>query len=559
MSGTVLFYNSLPHPSLNNRVVIFLHDSHFSKRSLPPSTYPLQRLLHKNVGGATSFVGLAGYLNANTVPVTSSLRRYIKHFIDYSLPPSRVTKRVASSRIVSATSSLTIPSIHAMVSYPSSFSASGVATRPLSSQELALLFGLDSLLAKYTTLDSFPIPPVQLMDALLKPVLCISTTPQPSSVMRTVPIQPIPRHTFLPSLNKFLSLNWAQVDYTAEKSAKSDDAAPVLKHWHARITDVFPNAASLIRPLQQLILRRLYRRLFLEFLQFLDNKYGSSWPVLIGLHTTRIKAYVDDLRVIAANLHLAWLAARQAASRIQFLGSQDAPRKRRLYKGPWAGTVFNTGDGKVTKSVTHTKWLKAKSHVMSLREKINEYPDGELEFKWLERIRGFLCHLGMAFPIIFPYLKGFHLTLCQHLPKRSESGWKMTELQWIGFAEEQKAKGKVSEQEKEEMMNQITGLEIKPPKTVKPLPRFITCLKALETFFSEDEPPIVQVRSTSVFVAIYGFLDASGTGFGSTLASEKKSNIEWAYEAEMTKATLPIGKSSKIWFAPWKKRPEKEI
>ena len=43
--------------------------------------------------------------------------------------------------------------------------------------------------------------------------------------------------------------------------------------------------------------------------------------------------------------------------------------------------------------------------------------------------------------------------------------------------------------------------------------------------FSRELPPIVSVRSTRCQVVVYGFVDSSGSGFGSTLLV--KGNIEY--------------------------------
>ena len=61
-----------------------------------------------------------------------------------------------------------------------------------------------------------------------------------------------------------------------------------------------------------------------------------------------------------------------------------------------------------------------------------------------------------------------------------------------------------------------------PPVMVMPVPRFYQCLKILERIFDEDVPPVVSVRSTSCMVLVYGFVDASGSGFGSTLLAKGK-------------------------------------
>ena len=154
-----------------------------------------------------------------------------------------------------------------------------------------------------------------------------------------------------------------------------------------------------------------------------------KWDSVSKMIAAAIRAYVDDLRVVEATRELAWRASHQVASRLQFLGSQDAARKRRLDNGPWAGTVFGTSEGSITKSVTDAKCKKGKQLVEELREEIRADPNVLFEFKRLERIRGFLCHLAMTFDLFFVYLKGFHLTLCQHLPQRDEQGWKLTDLE----------------------------------------------------------------------------------------------------------------------------------
>ena len=41
----------------------------------------------------------------------------------------------------------------------------------------------------------------------------------------------------------------------------------------------------------------------------------------------------------------------------------------------------------------------------------------------------------MVYEGLFPSLKGFHLTLVQHLPKRDEEGWKIADLEWIAHVE----------------------------------------------------------------------------------------------------------------------------
>ena len=245
-----------------------------------------------------------------------------------------------------------------------------------------------------------------------------------------------------------------------------------------------------------------------------------KWDTTHQRIATSIKAYVDDLRIIAANVELAWQASRQTAARIQRLGSQDAPRKRRIEDGPWTGTMFSTKDGVITKSVTLKKWMKAKTLVMELHNEMESNSEIQFSYKRLEQARGFLCHLAMTYSIIFPYLKGFHLSLCQHLPKRNEDGWKLSDLEWIGHIELQAEKEGLTDKEKIKLINQVTGASVRPPSQVKPVPHFKVCLDALVKFFKQEYPPKVCLRSKNVLMAVHGFADASGTGFGSSIQRE---------------------------------------
>ena len=88
------------------------------------------------------------------------------------------------------------------------------------------------------------------------------------------------------------------------------------------------------------------------------------------------------------------------------------------------------------------------------------FPKRKLNFKYLERVRGFLCHLEMTYPTLFPYLKGFHLTLCAHLPGRDKEGWKQA-LEHIGHFEVLREKGIVDILEYETMTS-ANPVEVEP-------------------------------------------------------------------------------------------------
>lgn len=225
-------------------------------------------------------------------------------------------------------------------------------------------------------------------------------------------------------------------------------------------------------------------------------------------------SFVDDLRTSGYNLEESWAIARRLASRIQYMGSQDAPRKRRIDEdGPWTGTIFNTRNGKITKTVSEVKWKKGKDYILFLVDTLHDQPKAKLDYKLLEKMRGYFCHLAMTFPILFPYLKGFHLVLSGHQKKRNEEGWKISELEWIGSLEYKSSKGLLTRDEIEAKLHEG---QPKPPKTVIATERFTKCLGALHRFFRKDKPPKIIVRTKKFFLLIYGFVDAAKSGFGDT-------------------------------------------
>ena len=59
--------------------------------------------------------------------------------------------------------------------------------------------------------------------------------------------------------------------------------------------------------------------------------------------------------------------------------------------------------------------------------------------------------------------------------------------------------------------------EYSPPKYISLVPRFHQCLKVLVRIFEANLPTIVMLISSIFLVVMYGFVDASGSGFGSTL------------------------------------------
>ena len=135
------------------------------------------------------------------------------------------------------------------------------------------MFGLEEMLSSTVSYDDFPFPPVQIMDALLEPILHEPPSSVPSVPLLQIPTPQPPTHTLIPLVG-LLPVSWSFVDYSVDKAGKNDDAEPVFHHWEERITLILSHAANLINLFRRLCLQRLYRLLYLEFLSYLNHQHG---------------------------------------------------------------------------------------------------------------------------------------------------------------------------------------------------------------------------------------------------------------------------------------------
>ena len=154
---------------------------------------------------------------------------------------------------------------------------------------------------------------------------------------------------------------------------------------------------------------------------------------------------------------------RRVASRINYLGQQDAPRKRRppsKKSGAWLGAMCKSVSGKgLFVTYSQDKWDKAKE---IMERRFQEVVVGEissLDYKTLEKVVGFLVHLSRTFPSIFPYLCGIYNTLNGWRSGCNRDGWKLTRCKWDLFlAMEEEMRDEVDgEEEKHGLANLPQG------------------------------------------------------------------------------------------------------
>jgi hypothetical protein len=218
-----------------------------------------------------------------------------------------------------------------------------------------------------------------------------------------------------------------------------------------------------------------------------------------------VYTFVDDLRPVGPTKQDAWKAARRAASTLNWLGIQDAPRKRRgstLTPGAWQGGVLRTDGGEVRILTSQEKWDKTKAMLQEIRGMLSSDPV-RLPRKRLEEIRGFLNYVCQTYRSMTPYLIGFHMTIDGWRRNRHADGWKMSGKECLA---------------KLEGGTWVTSAEdIDAPKFVRAVPRLWEDILALTRLASASEPPPQRVRASKIANAYYGFADASGAGFGATI------------------------------------------
>jgi len=246
--------------------------------------------------------------------------------------------------------------------------------------------------------------------------------------------------------------------------------------------------------------------------------FVRKWNARTSSIAGDVVVFIDDLRGTGPGREESWQVGRRIASRLQFLGIQDAPRKRRppsQTPGAWAGCVFKVSPTGILKSVTLDKWNKGKSILRELEPWTSENGPQEINRKDLEKKTGFLLHLTMTFSSFRPFMKGFHLTLNSWRTKRDGGGWKLSEGQWKSLVETE------PEDHLEWLFNGDDEV-YKPgqgPENVRVVPRFRDDIRAFSQLMRPTHPPDFNVRVKSMLVVRYGFGDASGSGFGSSFTT----------------------------------------
>ena len=87
----------------------------------------------------------------------------------------------------------------------------------------------------------------------------------------------------------------------------------------------------------------------------------------------------------------------------------------------------------------------------------------------------------------------------------------------MAYVLDQFDKGEVSEEEAQVVLDRRDELVDPPPKLIRGVSRLFQDLHTLTELLAASAPPAVNVRSLTIWMVLYGFADASGRGFGSTV------------------------------------------
>ena len=163
-----------------------------------------------------------------------------------------------------------------------------------------------------------------------------------------------------------------------------------------------------------------------------NKMYDPKLPWIYRItHDGKIAAdlftYVDDQRCTGGTQSICWCALQKVAGCMSFLGLQSAARKRREVGqdvGAWAGSIVDTTEGKVRIRTDQEKWDKTREWIRKLNMGLEE--GVPLNFKELERMRGFLIYVSRTYTAMTPYLKGLHQTIDSWRPYTREDGWRMS-------------------------------------------------------------------------------------------------------------------------------------
>ncbi len=250
-----------------------------------------------------------------------------------------------------------------------------------------------------------------------------------------------------------------------------------------------------------------------------------KWDEVNNTLSSFFGVYIDDIRTGGSSEKACRRSSRRVASRVNYLGQQDAPRKRRppaKRPGAWAGANCFSNEKGLFVTCSRKKWDKAKEIVGRWKNHCaasSQVNTDTVDRAQLEKDTGFLVHLSRTFPAMFPYLKSFYHTLNSWRSGRSTAGWKLSSNEWKeAFELDISMKAYEVDAHKKAYAR---AHDKEAPSKVKTVDGFGDDVRALSQLLSSEEPTERLVRGTNSHQVKFGFGDASGGGFGSSWTSSE--------------------------------------
>ena len=148
--------------------------------------------------------------------------------------------------------------------------------------------------------------------------------------------------------------------------------------------------------------------------------------------------------------------------------------------------------------VSEKKWITTKENILRISLELEE-KGGLVDFKQLEKDRGYLVYISRTYQSMVPYLKGIHQTLDSWRSGRNRDGWKLSPAELREFYSTKDYA--------------IAG-DGEAPLEVKGMTRLKNDLTALDVLLEGEEPYRVPTRVRKNGWVGYGMGDASGDGIG---------------------------------------------
>jgi len=237
------------------------------------------------------------------------------------------------------------------------------------------------------------------------------------------------------------------------------------------------------------------------------HRYDPSLPRVLKIRSdgdmsSDSLVYMDDGRTAGSGQKNCRHTSRRLSSMVNYLGEQDASRKRRpdsLAPGAWSGKLLHCNNAYPVKSVPQEKWDDIKDGLdwIIATAEVDDY----LDTVGLRRVAGKGMSQTEVYDNLRPYYRSFFNALEAWRENRDLEGWR---LAW-------------AEEDAMLMAERSAGDYVvlgDSPREVRITSSLLRDAKVLRGFYDQTHPVIRLVRPRHRGDLTYIAGDASGDGFG---------------------------------------------